>query len=222
MVVAGTPNVFVVRGQGVGGVLVDLDAVQTVLENRVDMPVGAGSDSERALASDFETLGTVAFAQPQDAEARAVAHLRVRPVVQNRGRQRPGVRSDVLGPVHDARWSPLRVGSMRLGHVRTDRGVLTDPRASPMARDPLSLVQDLDAHRRGADFDLFFAKRVRHRVVVALVFDVVVDIDACLFPVPEHESLRRQRPERLLLEALEELEAADAPELLHRPVVELL
>ena len=85
------------------------------------------------------------------------------------------------------------MGSMRLGHVRTDRRVLCDPRAPAMARDPLPLVQHLDAHRRGADLDFFFTKRVRHRVVVALVLDVVVDVDAGLLPVPEHEALGRQR-----------------------------
>src|SRR5229473_1280361 len=51
------------------------DAVEAVLEDRVDVAIGAGLHGAGARAGRFEPLRTVALGQPQDAQARAIALL---------------------------------------------------------------------------------------------------------------------------------------------------
>ena len=72
----------------------------------------------------------------------------------------------------------------------------------------------------GAHIDDLVDEGVGDGVVVAVDLDVVVDVDAGALPLAVDEGLGGQRPERGLVEALEELAAAGAVEA-HGPGVEV-
>ena len=72
-----------------------------------------------------------------------------------------------------------------------------------MARDALAAMQHLDGIGAVAQGDLAAHQRVRHRVVVAVEFDVVVDVHARLLPLAEPVGLGRQRAQRRRVELLE-------------------
>ena len=84
----------------------------------------------------------------------------------------------------------------------------------------LAAMEDLD--RRGAEarVDDLVEQGVGDGVIVALDLDVVVDVDAGDFPLAVDEGLGRQRAERGLIEAFEELAATGAVHA-HRPRVEV-
>src|SRR5207247_5227588 len=62
--------------------------VQAVLEDRVDVAVGASAGAERSRTRCLEPLATVAFLQAQNSQAGAVAVLGMRVVTQERLHQR--------------------------------------------------------------------------------------------------------------------------------------
>ena len=86
------------------------EPVQTMFEDRVDMPVGARADGDGAGAGGLEAGGAVAFGETQDAEARAVALLGVRPIGEDGGDEGGGLRADRAGPGDEARRGPLQMG----------------------------------------------------------------------------------------------------------------
>src|SRR3989441_7764626 len=94
------------------------EPIEAVLEDRVDVAVGARVDRAGAGAGGFEPLGAVALGQAQDPEARTIALLGMRAIRENRLDQRGGVRADGVSPVDEARGRPFEVVLMRLRHVR--------------------------------------------------------------------------------------------------------
>ena len=119
---------------------------------------------------------------------------------------------------------PLEVRLVRLRHVRGGRSC-SRPRCAlrAWAATRWPRVEDLDASSRVSRTSTRFVhERVRHRVVVVVDLDVVVDVDARVLPLGVREGLGRQRPERRPVEALEELAAARAAVVAHRLRVELV
>src|SRR5439155_19042952 len=111
LVVVPSPEMFVDRsegelrrGRGRG------ESVEAVLEDRVDVAVGARVDRAGAGAGGLEALGAVALGQAQDAEARAIALLGMRAIRENRLDQRGGVRAEGCGPGHGPGGRPSAVG----------------------------------------------------------------------------------------------------------------
>src|SRR5207247_10699561 len=74
--------------------------VETVLEDRVDVAVGARAGAKRSRARCLEPLATVAFLQAQNSQAGAVALLGVGAVGKDRLHQRRGLRPHGLSPAH--------------------------------------------------------------------------------------------------------------------------
>ncbi|MNJ48823.1 hypothetical protein D3C77_440290 [compost metagenome] len=72
-----------------------------------------------------------------------------------------------------------------------------------MAGHALVGVEALDGLRGQPYFELVFHQLIRHRVVVAVDFDVVVDVDAYLFPFGVDVRVFRQRLQRRLIDGLE-------------------
>ena len=73
------------RGEGeLGRCLRHGEAIEAVLEHGVDMAVGAGTDGDRAGASRFQSVLAIAFAEPEQAEARAVALLGMGTISEDR------------------------------------------------------------------------------------------------------------------------------------------
>jgi len=90
---------------------------EAVLEDRVDVAVGAGIDADGAGTGGLEPSEAVAFGEPQDPEAGAVALLGVRPVGENGLDEGGGLGTDRARPGDDPRGRPLEVALMGLRHL---------------------------------------------------------------------------------------------------------
>jgi len=126
----------------------------------------------------------------------AVPLFGVRPGSQDRLDQLAGLRPDGRRPAHDARRCPLGVLLVGFGHVLDHRGVRAARVAPGMGGDALAEPEDLDGRRGEAHVD---GSAVVHqgegdRVVVAVDFDVVVDVDTGDLPLAVRESRSGQRP----------------------------
>src|SRR5215831_4426784 len=93
-----------------------------------------------------------------------------------------GKRADGGCPSHETFGSPFQVTLMGLGTMRIDGGMATDLRAARMTGNTLTAVKDLNAHRRITHIELAMEQGVRDAVVMPFDFNVVIDIDAHLFP----------------------------------------
>ena len=72
---------------------------------------------------------------------------------------------------------------MRFGHMFIDRGMCPAAGATHMACLALVVVQAFHRPDRHPQIDHLADKRMRYAVIVAFVFDVIVDIDPRLLPL---------------------------------------
>src|SRR5215471_21233309 len=100
-------NVVVWRRRRQRRELRDRLLVERVLQDRFHALVAAGVALQGKLGSGFHARGRVAFGEPDDTQARAIAHLRMRFVRQHALDESGGVRSDLFRPVHHTRGRPL-------------------------------------------------------------------------------------------------------------------
>lgn len=107
-----------------------------------------------------------------------------------------------------------------LGHVGRQGRVAAPGGAARVGGHTLAAMERFDGGGADADLDDLVGQRVRDGVIVVLDLDVVVDVHPRLRPRPVDERLGRQRAERRLLEAREELLAAGAVEA-HAPGIEI-
>jgi len=185
--------------------------VEAMFEDGVDMPVGARADGDGPGTGGLEAGVAVAFGKTQDAEARAVALLGVRPVREDGLDEGRGLRADGAGPGDEARGRPLEVALMRFGHVGGVGGVPAAEMAAGMGGHPLPAMEELDRRHGQAGIDEFVAEGVGDGVVVPVELDMVVDIHASVvLPFADDERLGRQGPKGGAIQALEELPAAGA------------
>ena len=82
-------------------------------------------------------------------------------------------------------------------------------------------MEHLDRAAGRPEIDLRADQAVRHRIEEALVLDVIVDADAGEAPFGELVVVARQRRQRLALDGLEEMAAADA-EAAHDMIVDAI
>src|SRR5919106_80254 len=76
--------------------------------------------------------------------------------------------------------------------------------------DALAAVEDFDSRRGQARVDPFVEEGVGDGVVMVVEGDVVVDVDASELPFGVHERRGGQRPQRRLIQALEQLATTGA------------
>src|SRR5262249_7105778 len=76
--------------------------------------------------------------------------------------------------------------------------------AADVRGDALTVVQNLDGRRCRSDLDRMIHERMRHAVKAALVLNVIVDIDACVFPLSNLVWQHRQGLHRWAINRLEE------------------
>ena len=107
-----------------------------------------------------------------------------------------------------------------LRHVGRVGGVPARRVIAPMGGDALAAMEELDGRRADPRVHDFVDEGIGHGVVVAVELDVVVDVDARHGPLAVDERLGRQRPQRGVIEAFEELTAAGAVEA-HGPRVQI-
>jgi hypothetical protein len=84
------------------------------------------------------------------------------------------------------------------------RGVAPVRRRSHMRRDPLAAMEHLDGARRDPRPHRLAQQRVRHRVVMPLDFDVVIEADPAFLPFRVEVGLDRQRLEGGALDLVEQ------------------
>jgi hypothetical protein len=65
---------------------------------------------------------------------------------------------------------------MALGHVGRIGGEAARPHGPDMARNPVTIMEDLDGAGADADIATFADQLVRNTIVVAVDLDVVVDV----------------------------------------------
>ena len=129
-----------------------------------------------------------------------------------------GGRPGVLGPRDEARGRPLRVGPVGVRHVVGLGRHLPSPasRRCDATRRPLRKTSTVVAVSRASTTS--WTSAIGDGVVVAVELDVVVDVDARSGPLAVDEGLGRQRPQRGLIEPLEQLPPAGAVQAHGRPV----
>ena len=175
------------------------------------MAIGAGTDGDGAGTGGFQADLAIALDQPEEAEAGAIALLRVRPVGEDGLDEGRGLGADGARPGREPGRRPLQVALMSFRHVGGVGGVATPAVTAHMGGAALAVMEDLDGARGEASVDMLVDERIRDGVVVPVQLDVVVDVDPRVdLPLAVDERLGRPRPERGLVEAREELPAAGA------------
>jgi hypothetical protein len=86
---------------------------------------------------------------------------------------------------------------------------------------PGAVMKDLHRFLRPADVNFLPDERPGHAVKVLVELDVIVDVDARLFPVRELVGLSRQRGQLRFVQALEEF-SPRLPQMAHRAAVQFL
>lgn len=117
---------------------------QPLTQNRFQAFVAARAQCQRSLASGFQPLFAVLFAQAQDAQAGAEAVLRMDPAFEDVGDDARRIRACLLCPVDQPLRRPLGVFAMALGHVLGLGRVAALMRRAQMAGHALVGVEALD------------------------------------------------------------------------------
>jgi len=86
-------------------------------------------------------------------------------------------------PVDQALWGPFGIASVGFRHVRRDRTVTALEAGALVACHPVALVKDFDDLGTQADLKLLLDQGIGHRVIVPFDFEMIVDVDACEFPL---------------------------------------
>ncbi len=106
--------------------------------------------------------------QPEEAQARPVALLRVGPGRQDRLDELRGPGADARRPGHEPGRAPLPVPLVGLGHVRGKRRVLPPGLTPDVGRHPLPAVEDLDGQGAHPDINPLVDQGMGDGVVVVL------------------------------------------------------
>jgi hypothetical protein len=83
--------------------------IKRVLQNRLDALITARSSKQCPFRRAFHTSHGVLIGEPNDAQARSVAHLRVRLVGENAFKQPSGMWAYGLSPMHHPRRCPFQM-----------------------------------------------------------------------------------------------------------------
>ncbi|NDE94242.1 MAG: hypothetical protein EB036_12815 [Betaproteobacteria bacterium] len=128
---------------------------------------------------------------------------------------------DLEGPGHQARCTPAGHGLMGRCHVCINRAVPPLVGAADMAGHARALVKQLNGVRSDAGIQLHARKAIRHRVVVALNLNVVINAHPAAFPLGVGVTDRGQRLKRWPIQRIKG-RAAAAGQLLEGAIVQVL
>jgi hypothetical protein len=179
-------------------------------EDGLHRAVGARADLQGAQAGPFQARRPERFGKPHDAQAGAEALFGMGAVLQDHLAEQIDRRPDGERLAQDALYGPVGVAAMAGRHVFRQGGVLSVTGAAHVDRDPGALEEDLDAARRGADFDAGAGMAIGHGVEVAVDIDVIVQADFAQAPLGQGIGLNRQSPEPRRVDLLEKLSASAA------------
>ena len=158
--------------------------------------------------------------QAQDAEAGPIALLGVRPALQDQLGKLGGARTDRCRLAADPLDRPLGVAPVGTRHMFGERRMPAAPGAAQMHRDALALAEQLDGVGGDARVELLADQPMRHRVVMAVDVDVIIEPDPPQPPLGIFVGLGRQRLQRRAVELEEQIAAADA-QAAHRAGIEI-
>src|SRR6266508_3371196 len=181
------------------------ELVEVVLEHRGDAPGVERPEVQRPRGGPLDSLGRVLLREPQHAEARLEALLRVRLRGHDRLEQRGGLRPRLPCPVRQPLGGPLDLVEMGARHVLLARGVPPLRVAARVALDPRAPSEDLNGGLGRAQVELLPGERVVDAVEVVVVLDVVAEIDPRPGPLGVLVAPHRQRLQGGALDLLEEL-----------------
>src|SRR6202050_4121073 len=205
--IALTADVAVAQGLVVRR-LVEESAIEAALEDRTDRGDGAGLDQDAASAGGVDARVVVAPGQRKNAEAGAKALLGMRPCSNDGLEKRGGRGADLLAGRDQSSGRPLAVAAMGARHVIGNRGVASPVGRTGVARNPLSLVEDLDRLVGDADIDEFTDQAVRGGIPMAVDLDVIVGRDAATLPARKDVGLVGQLPQLGTIDLSEQFGAA--------------
>src|SRR5262249_40918190 len=104
-----------------------------------------------------------------------------------------GMRTDLDRPIEETSGAPFTVRAMMRGHMFRDRRMAAEAIGTNVRGDALVVVKKLDSRGSDADIELKTSERVRNAVVVAIDFDVIVNVSAAMFPLGKLVSGAGQR-----------------------------
>ena len=159
------------------------DRLHTLVRTRIQIAGPRGSG--------FQTIRAVGFPQTQNAQTTAEALFGMRTGLKDLIDQSGGGWADGGCPSNQTFGRPFQVALMGLGSMRIDGRMAADLGAAGMTGDALAAVEDLDGHGGVAHVELAVEQSIRNAVVVPFDFDVIVDVDARLFPLGKRSRLRR-------------------------------
>ena len=195
--------------------------VEPAFQHRLDALIGTGAGGEGTHRRLFHPLGGITLAQPQNPQARPIAHLRVRFTFQNDFEQLRRGRSHRLRPVQQTgRW-PGQVLLVALGTMLVDGSGFIGQGAADVRSHALATVEDLHRGQRRSDLHHLPGQHVGDAVVVEVDLDVIVDVDARRRPVLELKAFLRQRPQRRPVQFLKQAGPTTRP-LAKGPLIELM
>jgi len=167
------------------------------------------TDVEAAVAGRFQAVGAVLPDQAQDAEAGAVALFGVRPALQDQLGKLGGAGTDRRRFAADPLDRPLGVAAMRTRHMFGERRMPAAAGGAQMHGDALTFAEQLDGVGGDARVELLTDQPMRHRVVMAVDVDMVVEPNPAQTPLGIFVGLRRQGLQRRAVELEEQIAAAD-------------
>src|SRR5450830_429455 len=162
VVVAGATQVDVLVGQQRQVLLGQWQSFQTLAQDRFEAFVTACAQCQRTLASGFQPLFAVLFAQAQDAQAGTEAVLRMDSSFKDVGDDASGVGPRLLCPADQPLRCPLGMFAVALGHMLGLSGVAAFVWRAQVAGHTLVGMETLDGLRRQPHFELVLHQLVWH------------------------------------------------------------
>ncbi len=195
--------------------------IQALLEQVAHAAPGEGAQVYGTFGSGFQACIAIAPGQREQAEAGAVAHLRVRLVGQLVIDQLARVGADPRAPVEQALWRPFAMRLVRRGHVLALGTVSAASPQQQVAGHPPVAMQHFQGVCRQSHVHVLPGQGGGHAVEAAIDLDVVVDADLAALEGGDLVGMHRQRSQGRAIQALEPVAPA-AIEPLERAPIQIL
>jgi hypothetical protein len=154
-----------------------------------------GANGERPGAGGLQALRRIGSSQTHQAQTGAVPLLGMRLLEQQSLDEFRRSRTDGGGPVQQATGRPFGMRPVSGRQVFRRGREMPAARAARMTGHPARAGQHFDRALRDAQFHFAVDEGMRHAVIAAVEFDVIVDIDPRALPFSEREGCRRQGPQ---------------------------
>ncbi len=159
--------------------------IMAAIEDGFDGAQGGEPIGEGAGGGGLEAIGPDGLAEAHDAQDRAVPLFRVRAGIKNGLNEGGGLGTGLAGPGENSGRRPIGMFLMSEGHVGGGGGMSTTEVGSNVGGHALAFEEDFDGGGGELGVDGFPDEATGNAVVMAIDFDVVVDVDLGPFPFGE-------------------------------------